>query len=101
MLREKRELFDTIFSDVEPRRNLGLTQQEIFGLFKLRCPSGRSLAASTSARRAAASRLYRRRVLAKLPLSTASTLDIAPRAYLDVRPYHGGMADCLMNSTCW
>ncbi len=40
VLREKREIFDTIFSDVEPRKNLGLTQQEIFGLFKLRCPSG-------------------------------------------------------------
>jgi superfamily II DNA or RNA helicase len=40
ILREKREIFDTIFSDVEPRANLGLTQQEIFGLFKLRCPTG-------------------------------------------------------------
>ncbi len=40
ILREKREIFDTIFSDVEPARNLGLTQQEIFGLFQLRCPSG-------------------------------------------------------------
>jgi SNF2 family DNA or RNA helicase len=40
VLREKRELFDTIFSDVEPQQNLGLSQQEIFGLFKLRSPSG-------------------------------------------------------------
>jgi SNF2 family DNA or RNA helicase len=40
ILREKRELVDTIFSDVEPARNLGLTQQEIFGLFRLRCPEG-------------------------------------------------------------
>jgi SNF2 family DNA or RNA helicase len=40
ILREKREIFDTIFSDVEPQRKPGLTQQEIFGLFKLRCPSG-------------------------------------------------------------
>jgi SNF2 family DNA or RNA helicase len=40
ILREKREIFDTIFSDVEPARNLGLTQQEIFGLFQLRCPTG-------------------------------------------------------------
>jgi SNF2 family DNA or RNA helicase len=40
ILREKRELVDAIFSDVEPVRNLGLTQQEIFGLFRLRCPSG-------------------------------------------------------------
>jgi SNF2 family DNA or RNA helicase len=40
VLREKREIFDTIFSDIEPHSNLGLTQQEIFGLFKLRCPTG-------------------------------------------------------------
>jgi SNF2 family DNA or RNA helicase len=40
VLREKRELFDTIFSDVEPRRNLGLTHEEIFCLFKLRTPTG-------------------------------------------------------------
>jgi SNF2 family DNA or RNA helicase len=40
VLREKRELVDAIFSDVEPARNLGLTQQEIFGLFQLRCPTG-------------------------------------------------------------
>ena len=40
VLEEKREIFDTIFSGAEPHRNLGLTQQEIFGLFKLRCPSG-------------------------------------------------------------
>lgn len=40
VLREKREIFDTIFSDVAPQRNLGLTQHEIFGLFNLRCPAG-------------------------------------------------------------
>lgn len=41
VLREKRELFDTtIFSDVETHRNLGLTHEANFGLFKLRCPSG-------------------------------------------------------------
>ncbi len=40
VLREKRELFDMIFNDVEPRQKSGLTQQEIFGLFKLRCPAG-------------------------------------------------------------
>jgi SNF2 family DNA or RNA helicase len=40
ILREKREIFDTIFSDVEPTGKSGLTQSEIFGLFKLRCPSG-------------------------------------------------------------
>jgi SNF2 family DNA or RNA helicase len=36
ILREKRELFDTIFSDQTPRASLGLSQQEIFGLFNLR-----------------------------------------------------------------
>ena len=40
ILREKREIFDTIFSDVEPQLKTGLTQQEIFGLFKLRSPNG-------------------------------------------------------------
>src|SRR5262249_34353882 len=40
VLVEKRELFDTIFSHAAKPLNLGLTQQEIFGLFKLRCPSG-------------------------------------------------------------
>ena len=38
VLEEKRELFDTIFSDAGPKQ-LGLTQQEIFGLFKLHVPS--------------------------------------------------------------
>ncbi|HVC95350.1 MAG TPA: DEAD/DEAH box helicase [Pirellulales bacterium] len=40
ILDEKRELFDTIFSDVQPHRHGGLTRQEIFGLFRLKCPSG-------------------------------------------------------------
>jgi SNF2 family DNA or RNA helicase len=40
VLRDKREVFDAIFSDAASRPHLGLTQQEIFGLFKLRCPSG-------------------------------------------------------------
>ena len=40
ILEEKREIFDTIFSDTAPHRHSGLTQQEIFGLFKLRCPHG-------------------------------------------------------------
>ncbi len=39
ILQEKRELFDTIFSGVEDRRKLGLTQEELFGLFQLKCPS--------------------------------------------------------------
>ncbi len=40
ILREKRELFETIFSGTEPGRKLGLTQEEVFGLFKLKCPTG-------------------------------------------------------------
>jgi SNF2 family DNA or RNA helicase len=41
VLREKRELFDTIFSDVEPTSAAsGLTHEEIFGLFQLRSPQG-------------------------------------------------------------
>jgi SNF2 family DNA or RNA helicase len=40
ILEEKRELFDTIFSDAEPHHAAGLTQQEIFGLFQLKCPHG-------------------------------------------------------------
>jgi SNF2 family DNA or RNA helicase len=40
VLEEKRELFDTIFTGAESHRSLGFTQQEIFGLFKLRCPQG-------------------------------------------------------------
>lgn len=40
VLREKREIFDMIFSEAPGPASLGLTQQEIFGLFKLRCPSG-------------------------------------------------------------
>ena len=40
VLREKRELFDAIFSDADQPKNLGLTQQEIFGLFNLRSPQG-------------------------------------------------------------
>jgi SNF2 family DNA or RNA helicase len=40
ILEEKRELFDTIFSGADAHRNLGLTQAEIFGLFRLDCPAG-------------------------------------------------------------
>jgi len=36
ILQEKRELFDTIFSATDQRRKLGLTQQELFGLFKMK-----------------------------------------------------------------
>lgn len=41
ILKEKRELFDTIFSGTEDRRKLGLTQEELFGLFELKCPAGK------------------------------------------------------------
>ena len=40
VLQEKRELFDIIFSGAEGRRKLGLTQEELFGLFQLKCPAG-------------------------------------------------------------
>ena len=40
ILEEKREIFDTIFSDAEPHKHCGLTRQEIFGLFQLKTPSG-------------------------------------------------------------
>jgi SNF2 family DNA or RNA helicase len=38
ILEEKRELFDAIFRDGQPRRRLGLSQEEIFGLFDLSTP---------------------------------------------------------------
>jgi SNF2 family DNA or RNA helicase len=40
ILEEKRELFDTIFSGADGHRKLGLTQEELFGLFDLKCPGG-------------------------------------------------------------
>ncbi|NUQ65512.1 MAG: DEAD/DEAH box helicase [Pirellulales bacterium] len=40
VLQQKRELFDTIFSGTEAPRKLHLTQEEIFGLFDLKCPGG-------------------------------------------------------------
>lgn len=40
VLQEKRELFEIIFSGAEGRRKLSLTQEELFGLFQLRCPTG-------------------------------------------------------------
>ncbi len=36
VLRDKREIFATIFSDVAPREKMGLSREEIFGLFDLR-----------------------------------------------------------------
>lgn len=41
VLEEKRELFDTIFTDAATPKTVGLSQQEIFGLFNLRCPQGK------------------------------------------------------------
>ncbi len=40
VLQQKRELFDTIFLGTEAPRKLNLTQNEIFGLFDLKCPAG-------------------------------------------------------------
>jgi SNF2 family DNA or RNA helicase len=41
VLEEKREIFDTIFSDAPAaHERTGLTQGEVFGLFKLKCPQG-------------------------------------------------------------
>jgi SNF2 family DNA or RNA helicase len=38
ILEDKRALFDTIFADIGPKAHLGLTRQEIFGLFRLNMP---------------------------------------------------------------
>jgi SNF2 family DNA or RNA helicase len=40
ILQEKRDLFDAIFAGAGGHRKLGLTQQEVFGLFQLKCPKG-------------------------------------------------------------
>lgn len=40
VLEEKRALFDTLFSQTGTPRSVGLTQDEIFGLFNLRTPKG-------------------------------------------------------------
>jgi SNF2 family DNA or RNA helicase len=48
ILAEKRMLFETIFSETRPAGNLGLSQQELFGLFNLQRP-----AACAAARHAA------------------------------------------------
>ena len=39
ILQEKRDLFDTIFSDAAAHQKLGLTQEELFGLFQIKCPT--------------------------------------------------------------
>ena len=40
ILQEKRDLFDTILSGSKEKQKLGLTQDEVFGLFKLKSPKG-------------------------------------------------------------
>jgi SNF2 family DNA or RNA helicase len=40
VLRQKRELFDTIFSGAAAARKHVLSQEEIFGLFQLKTPGG-------------------------------------------------------------
>ncbi|MCC9602848.1 DEAD/DEAH box helicase [Stieleria sp. JC731] len=45
VLDQKREMFDTLFSSHEqPTRNVGLSRDEIFGLFDLRAPCGKKVA---------------------------------------------------------
>jgi SNF2 family DNA or RNA helicase len=39
VLEEKRELFNQLFADAAAPRSMGLSQQEIFGLFKLKVPA--------------------------------------------------------------
>ena len=46
VLEEKRELFNTIFSETHQPRSQGLSQEDIFGLFNLRTPKGPLKAAS-------------------------------------------------------
>ena len=47
ILQEKRELFDTVFaSGLGPRPKIGLTQQQIFSLFELKCPASAGPAAA-------------------------------------------------------
>jgi SNF2 family DNA or RNA helicase len=41
ILQQKRELFDAIFSGADQHPKPGLTQAELFGLFDLKCPTGR------------------------------------------------------------
>ena len=40
ILQEKRDLFEAIFAGADRPGKLGLTQQEVFGLFQLKCPRG-------------------------------------------------------------
>jgi SNF2 family DNA or RNA helicase len=40
ILQEKRELFELVFSGAQGGRKLGLTQEELFGLFQLKSPAG-------------------------------------------------------------
>ena len=46
ILQQKRKIFDSIFSDNETPKNAGLSQQEIFGLFDLRVPTGSTKSAA-------------------------------------------------------
>ena len=40
ILQEKRELFELVFSGAQGGRKLGLTQEELFGLFRLKKADG-------------------------------------------------------------
>jgi hypothetical protein len=39
-LQQKREIFDTIFSESGPKAELGMSRKEIFGLFRLHTRDG-------------------------------------------------------------
>ncbi|MCC6511021.1 MAG: SWF/SNF helicase family protein, partial [Pirellulaceae bacterium] len=45
VLEEKRELFNQLFAEAGTPRTVGLSQQEIFGLFKLKVPPAQKKAA--------------------------------------------------------
>jgi SNF2 family DNA or RNA helicase len=46
ILVQKRELFDTILAQTDAPRTMGLSQQELFGLFHLKPPAGPSVSAA-------------------------------------------------------
>jgi hypothetical protein len=41
VLDQKREMFDELFNDAKMPGSVGLSREEIFGLFDLRSPKGR------------------------------------------------------------
>ena len=49
ILTQKRELFEAILADADSPASVGLSQQEIFGLFELKVPGGRLDASADAA----------------------------------------------------